>query len=85
MESWNQGKGVLVIHIHNLKNSQGNQSSKGANPLYYITHTPSQKRLSTIAKSYDPPYTTSTKVYDYISDNIEDWIEEAIKIRNAND
>lgn len=85
VESWNQGKGVLVIHIHNLKNSQGNQSSKGANPLYYITHTPSQKRLSTIVKSYDPPYTTSTKVYDYISDNIEDWIEEAIKIRNAND
>jgi hypothetical protein len=85
IESWNKGMGVLVIHIHNLKNSSGQQSSKGANPLYYITHEPTGKRLSTIAQSYDPPYSTSTNVYDYIANNIDDWIEEAIKIRKEND
>ncbi len=77
--------GVLVIFIHNITDSAEKQSSKGANPLYYVTHGPTQKRLSVIAPSYDPPRTTSKGVYSYISDNIEDWIEEAIKIRNEND
>ncbi|CAK1723765.1 Thoeris protein ThsB TIR-like domain-containing protein [Vibrio crassostreae] len=85
IESWNKGMGVLVVHIHNLKNSSGQQSSKGANPLYYITHGSTGKRLSTIAQSYAPPYSTSTNVYDYIADNIDDWIEDAIKIRKEND
>ncbi|MEW8562788.1 MAG: TIR domain-containing protein [Candidatus Thiodiazotropha sp.] len=84
VKSWDDGKGVLVIHIHNLKDKDGEQSSKGANPLYYITHGPTKKRLSTIAKAYDPPRTTSKGVYSYIEDNIEDWIEEAIQIRKDN-
>ena len=75
---------VLVIHIHNITNSNGEQCSKGTNPLYYVTHGPSKNRLSTIAKSYDPPRSTSKGVYKYIEDNIEDWIEEAIKIRKNN-
>jgi hypothetical protein len=83
-KSWDDGKGVLVIYIHNLKDKDGNQSSKGANPLYYITRGKTKKRLSTIAKAYDPPRTTSKGVYSYIEDNIEDWIEEAIEIRKAN-
>ena len=40
------------------------------------------KPMSSIFKSYDPPSIDSKKVYAYISDNIEDWIEEAIAIRN---
>lgn len=84
VKSWDDGKGVLVIFIHNLTDSDGNQCSKGANPLYYITHAPTKKRLSTIAKAYDPPRTTSKGVYSYIEDNIEAWIEEAIQIRKDN-
>lgn len=38
-------------------------------------------KLSSIVKAYDPPYSDSKKVYDYISQNISDWIEEAIRIR----
>ncbi len=83
-ESWDKGMGVLAIHIHNITDSNDKQSSKGSNPLYYVTHGPTKKRLSTIAKTYDPPRTTSKGVYGYISDNIEDWIDEAIKIRKAN-
>jgi hypothetical protein len=82
-ESWIKGKGVVGIHIHNLENSQGQQSSKGNNPLYYVKFK-SGKRLSTVANTYDPPRTTGRGVYSYISDHIEDWIEEAIKIRAAN-
>ena len=76
--------GVVGIHIHNITDSAGKQSSKGSNPLYHVTHSPSGKRLSAIAKAYDPPRTTSSGVYSYIADHIEDWIEEAIEIRNDN-
>lgn len=84
VESWDKGKGVVVIYIHNLKNSQGEQSDKGRNPLEYIKHGPTGKKLSEIAKAYDPPYSTSKFVYEYIEDNIDSWIEEAIKIRQEN-
>ena len=84
VKSWDDGKGVLVIYIHNLTDRDGNQCSKGSNPLYYITHGLTKKRLSTIAKAYDPPRTTSKGVYNYIEENIEDWIEEAIQIRKDN-
>lgn len=79
-KAWNDGKGVVGIHIHNLKDSSGNQSTKGANPFsgFNIEGTP----LDSIVKSYDPPFTTSTNVYGHIKDNIEDWVEEAITIRN---
>ncbi|ELY5142012.1 TPA: TIR domain-containing protein [Vibrio vulnificus] len=83
-QSWNKGMGVVVIHIHNITDSQDQQSTKGANPLYYVTHGTTKKRLSTIAKSYDPPRVTSKGVYNYIADNIDDWIEEAIQIRKDN-
>lgn len=83
VESWNKGMGVLVIHINNITDVNDRQSSKGANPLYYITHKPTNKKLSSIAKAYDPPRTTSKGVYNYIADNIDEWIEEAIKIRKS--
>jgi hypothetical protein len=38
--------------------------------------------LSKVCKIYNPPYVTSTYVYDYIKENICVWVEEAIKIRN---
>lgn len=81
-KSWNEGMGVVGIHIHNITDSNDKQSSKGGNPLYYVTFKESGKRLSTVAKTYDPPRTTSSSVYNYIADYLEDWIEEAIKIRD---
>ncbi len=83
-KSWEDGKGVLVVFIHNLKDSKGEVSSKGNNPLYYtsIKVNNEEKRLSTIAKAYDPEGKTSNDVYSDIKSNIESWIEEAIKIRN---
>ena len=82
IETWKSGMGIVGIHIHNLKNKDGNQSTKGSNPLWNITL--GEIRLSSIAKAYDPPYTLSTSVYAHIKDNIESWVEEAITIRNAN-
>lgn len=84
IESWNKGMGVLVIFIHNLTDFHGNQSSKGTNPLYYTIRGPTGNRLSTIAKAYDPPFSSSKGVYNHIAVNIDAWIEEAIRIRKEN-
>lgn len=81
-KSWNEGKGVLGIHVHNIKDSDGKQSSKGKNPFETFTMDKDQSKLSSIVKTYDPPYTDSKKAYDYINTNLSDWIEKAIEIRN---
>ncbi len=80
-ESWDLGKGVVGIYIHNLKDKNGNKSEKGINPFNGITIGKDNKKLSSIVKAYDPPYSKSTSVYNYISENLEDWVEEAIEIR----
>jgi len=82
-KAWNDGKGVLGIHIHNLKDKEGNQSTKGRNPFDDFTmKKDNQTLLSSIVKVYDPPYTTSTNVYDHIKKNLESWVETAVTIRN---
>ena len=80
-KAWDDGKGVLGIYIHNLKNKDGEQSSKGRN--LFEDFTVGEEKLSKIVKAYDPPYSTSTNVYDHIKENLEDWVEEAIKIRDG--
>jgi len=81
-KSWNSGKGILGIYIHNLKDRDGNQCNKGRNPFDYLTMKRDGKKLSAIIKAYDPPYLTSTNVYDFIKENMISWVEEAISIRN---
>jgi len=78
-KAWEDGKGVLGIYIHNLKDKDGNQVSKGRNP--FDDFTIGDKRMSSIVKAYDPPFSTSTYVYDHIKENLADWIEKAIEIR----
>lgn len=75
---------MLGIYIHNLKDREEKQSSKGRNPFEDFTLGDDKKKLSSIVKAYDPPYKTSKNVYDHISSNLVDWIEEAIEIRKNN-
>jgi len=84
IKTWNDKKGILGIYIHKLKDKDGKQSNSGNNPFDYITHGETGKKLSSIVKTYYPPHTESTDVYAYIKDNISDWVEEAIKIRDNN-
>ncbi|MER7112848.1 TIR domain-containing protein [Saccharomonospora azurea] len=83
-KAWNDNLGVVAIHIHGLKDRDQRQSAMGKNPLDYVKFTSSGMSLSSVAKCYNPPYTDSRSVYRYISDNISDWVEEAIRIRRAN-
>lgn len=77
-KAWKDGLGVLAIHIHNLKDSGGEKSSKGSNPFTGLT----VDGKAVVGKVYDPPYTTSTYVYDYIKDNISTWVSDAIEARS---
>lgn len=79
-KAWEDGRGIFGIHIHNLKDSQGNQSEKGRNP--FEDFDIGDKKMSSIVKCYNPPYSTSKYVYEHIEENIIDWIEKAIEIRN---
>lgn len=78
-KAWADKKGLLGVYIHNLKDKDGKQATKGRNPFddFDLNSTP----LSSIVKAYDPVSSTSTSVYDYIKQNLADWIETAITIR----
>jgi MTH538 TIR-like domain (DUF1863) len=81
-ESWNATKGVVGIRIHNLKDRNGNSGSYGTNPFDKLTLQNGAKKLASVVKLYDPSGSSSTDVYKSIKDNIADWVEEAIKIRD---
>jgi hypothetical protein len=79
--AWNNGKSLLGIYIHRLKNLDGEQASKGNNPFEEFTVSDGKKKLSAVVNAYSPPYTDSKQVYAYIKEHLEDWIEDAITIR----
>lgn len=81
-KGWNDKKGVVGVYIHNLKNLAGTQDSKGKNP--FDDFTIGTKKLSSVVKAYDPPYSSSKNVYDHIKNNLESWVDEAITIRKNN-
>ena len=76
-KAYELGKGIVGIYIHGLKDSDGNQTTKGSNPFYqfYIEN----KRLSNYVTCFDSSYKSSTYVYDDIKENIEQLIEDAIE------
>jgi hypothetical protein len=78
-KAWTDGRGVLGVHIHGLKDLNGNQASKGRNPFSGITV--GGVSLASAVPTHDTPYTTSTYVYEHIEDNLADWVEKAITIR----
>ncbi|MBC9209827.1 TIR domain-containing protein [Roseomonas aerophila] len=76
-KAWEKGLGVMAIHIHNLKDAAGEQSEKGSNPFAGLK----VDGHDVVGTVYDPPYKTSTFVYEHITENIEDWVKAAIKAR----
>lgn len=78
-KAWNDGKGVLGIYIHNLKDPVTGKCSQGKNPFSSFTIKKDSKSLADIVKCYNP---NPNDAYNYIKDNLEKWVEEAIKIRN---
>lgn len=76
-KAWELGKGLVGIHIHNLKDPITGKSSKGKNPFDQFAFDDGIK-LSSVVKCYNP---NPNDAYNEIKDNLEDWIEEAIASR----
>ena len=84
-KAWCDGRGVLGIHIHNLVNMRGERSEKGKSPFSHfnvkIDNKNNKKNMDDVVLRIDPPYKKSQNVYNYIRDNMAEWIERAISIR----
>ena len=79
-KSWKDKMGVVGINIHGLKDQNQKQSYLGNNPFQSIYVD--GLWLSNAVKLYNPPYSDSRDIYNYISNNIGAWTEEAVTIRN---
>ncbi|MCY3973503.1 MAG: TIR domain-containing protein [Candidatus Dadabacteria bacterium] len=96
--AWEQGKGVLGIYINNIKDLKYGKGYRGENPFKnfvlddegnllkrgsfsYFFNWPFEdsRYLSRIVRCYVPK---SKDAYNDIKDNLELWIEKAIKKRN---
>lgn len=73
-KAWADGKGLLGIHIHNLKCARNGTCKKGVDPFSQITFKIGEKIV--FPKVYDPK---PTDAYNDISNNLSTWVEAAIK------
>lgn len=78
-KAWNAGMGIFGIYIHRITNKDGETCAQGSNP--FATFTIGGKPMSSIVPVYAPTGVLSSQVYANISENLEDWIDEAIAIR----
>lgn len=78
-KAWADRKGVLGIYVHNLVGTGRKKAPMGENPFEGIVV--GGRPASEVVKVYDPPFTESAKVYNYIRQNLDSWIEHAIEIR----
>ena len=76
-KAYELGKGIVGIYVHGLKDKDGNQTTKGANPFFNIL-TNDGHRLSNYVTAYDTNYVTSKCVHNDIEEHISDLIEDAI-------
>lgn len=77
-KAYELNKGILGIYIHKLKDSNGNQTTKGGNPFDNVFIGTKIEPLSKYVKCFDSTFSTSTYVYNDIKENIEKLIENAI-------
>lgn len=76
-KAWNDGKGLVGIYIHNLKDPKTGTCSKGTNPFDQFSMK-NGKKLSDYVKCYNPK---TTDAYNDIKANLAGWIEDAIDSR----
>jgi hypothetical protein len=75
-KAWNDGRGLVGIHIHNLKCPRNGIGRQGSNP--FDQFTVGGTSLAAIVRCYNP---NSWDAYGDIKNNLEMWVDEAIRIR----
>ena len=78
-KAWEEGKGLVGIHINKLKDRNRKTTDKGRNP--FSDFNVNGKPLTQLAKCHTPSGSSSTAVYSDIAKNLEKWIEDAIAAR----
>ena len=78
-KAWDAGKGVVGIYVNKLKDGYGNTAEKGNNP--FSAFTVNGVSMTRLVKCHTPSGSSSTAAYKDISENIEDWIEDAVEAR----
>jgi len=75
-KAWKDGKGLLGIYIHNIRDPRNGTCRKGENP--FAKFSLGDRNFADIVPCYDPK---SWDAYNDIKDNIDGWIERAINVR----
>lgn len=76
-KAWEDGRGLLGIHIHNLNCPNNGTCSKGKNPFDQFTFK-NNNGVVVVPPVYDPP---ASNAYNHIKDNLASWVEGAIALR----
>jgi Thoeris protein ThsB, TIR-like domain len=79
-KGWDEGKGVLGVYVHGLKDVTGYTCAKGPCPFTSIG-LKNGKCLSDYVPMFDPIGIDSKAVYAAIEANLPAWIDYAIKVR----
>ncbi len=79
-KGWKDGKGVVGIRVHGLRDQDRQVSRPGKNPFAHMSI--GDKSFSSIVKCYNPAGSTSQDRYAWINEDLVSTIEEAIQIRN---
>lgn len=77
IKGWNDGKGIVGIYIHNLRDPRTGTCIQGANPFDAIKFD-NGNPLSSIVHCHNP---NSIDAYNSIKMNIGSWVDQAIAQR----
>lgn len=77
-KSWNEGKGLLGIYIHNIDDKVTGKCLKGKNPFLKFTMNRDGKNLRDVIKCYNPD---ENDPLNCIYEHINEWIDDALDIR----
>lgn len=73
-KAWNDGKGLMGIYIHNLRDPKTGTGVKGSNPFDEF-RLEDGRLLSSVVRCHDPG---SWDAYNSIKNNIGSWVNQAI-------
>lgn len=77
-KAWNEGKGLLGVYVHNVEDPNTGKGVKGQDPFVKFKMNRDGKKLRSVIKCYDPK---QDDAYNCIIENLEIWIDDAMKIR----
>lgn len=78
-KAWDEGKGLVGIYVNKLTDRNGYTAAKGRNP--FGDFKVGNKPMTQLVNCHTPSGISSSAVYRNIRDNIEGWIEAAVKAR----